>query len=275
MTEKQIETQLFDPAAILNWYVESGVDEAISENPTNWFEESRNIVLNQSVKEHNLIQKPASRTAPAATPLASHKETISSAERAANQCGTLTELREAILQFDGCSLKRTASNTVFSDGNAESDLMLIGEAPGADEDRIGKPFVGQAGQLLDKMFAAINMNRENDFYITNVLPWRPPGNRKPTDEECAICLPFLKRHIELFKPKMIILIGGTSASTLLNTQVGITKLRGKWQDYIIGEQNIPIMPILHPAYLLRQPHYKKQTWHDLLSIKDKFEASVE
>lgn len=147
--------------------------------------------------------------------------------------------------------------------------MIIGEAPGGDEDRIGKPFVGQAGQLLDRMFAAIDMTRENDFYITNILPWRPPGNRKPTDAECDLCMPFIKRHIELFKPKMIISVGGTSAGALLNTKTGITKLRGKWQDYIMGGETIPIVPIFHPAYLLRQPQFKKQTWHDLLAIKEK------
>ena len=181
-------------------------------------------------------------------------------------------MKKSILSYDGCSLKKTASNTVFSDGNKESEIMLIGEAPGADEDRIGKPFVGQAGQLLDKMFSAINLNREDDFYITNILPWRPPGNRTPTETECALCLPFIKRHIELFKPKVIILLGGTSTSTLLSTKIGITKLRGVWKTYSLDGKDVPLLPMLHPAYLLRQPHFKKQTWHDLLSLKEKLES---
>jgi len=260
-----------DPVNMLKWYVECGVDETISETPINWFEQTDNVqTILQVMKVSSPAKKPVSR--PAATaPLASQKDLVSSAEKAAAQCTTLDELNQAILSFEGCSLKNTASNTVFSDGNPASEVMLIGEAPGAEEDKIGKPFVGQAGQLLDRMFGAINMKRETDFYITNVLPWRPPGNRKPTDAECELCLPFLKRHIELVGPKMIILIGGTSASTVLNVQTGITKLRGKWHDYKGDETQVPLMAIFHPAYLLRQPHYKKQTWHDLLAIKEKFE----
>jgi DNA polymerase len=255
-----------DPLNILKWYIEWGIDETISDSPVNKFEQIIKNQLNQQI-----IAQPSSktRTSPKAT-LSSNKEIIEAAEKLAADCKSLDELKAAILGFEGCSLKKTASNTVFSDGNPDSDLMLIGEAPGAEEDRIGKPFVGQAGQLLDRMFTAINLSREKDFYITNLLPWRPPGNRKPTDAECDLCLPFLKRHIELFKPKLIILIGGTSASTLLNTQTGITKLRGKWQEYPVHGNKIPLMPIFHPAYLLRQPQFKKQTWHDLLAIKEKF-----
>lgn len=256
-----------DPINMLKWYVECGVDETISDQPINWFDEANNIQIIQQVKTVSLpAEKPPSRPS-ATSPLASQKELIADAEKAAAQCSTLEELNAAILAFEGCSLKKTASNTVFSDGNADSDIMLIGEAPGAEEDKTGRPFIGQAGQLLDRMFGAIDMKRETDFYITNVLPWRPPGNRKPTDAECDLCLPFLKRHIELFKPKMIILIGGTSASSVLNVETGISKLRGKWKEY----ESIPLMPIFHPAYLIKQPHYKKQTWHDLLIIKERIE----
>ncbi|MEZ5758757.1 MAG: uracil-DNA glycosylase [Emcibacteraceae bacterium] len=256
--------------ATLKWYVDCGVDETVSDTPVNWFENSEKNDQNQDV-----TIKPASPVKTSANgPLSSNREIIETAEKLAADAMTLDELRQAILDFDGCSLKNTASNTVFCDGNSQSNIMLIGEAPGADEDRIGKPFVGQAGQLLDRMFAAINMTREDDFYITNMLPWRPPGNRKPTDGECAMCLPFVRRHIELFNPKMIILIGGTSASALLNVQTGITKLRGKWVDYKIGDQMIPMMPIFHPAYLLRQPQFKKQAWHDLLQIKERLESKV-
>jgi uracil-DNA glycosylase len=260
--------QELDPVSMLKWYAECGVDETISDRPTNWFESSKNTQINQQVNE---VSSPAVRQA-APTPLSSHKENIESAEKVAAAATSLEALKEAILAFDGCSLKNTASNTVFSDGNVNSNIMLIGEAPGAEEDRVGKPFVGQAGQLLDRMFAAINMTRAEDFYITNMLPWRPPGNRKPTDAECETCLPFVKRHIELFKPKMIILIGGTSASSIMNVQTGITKLRGKWGEYQVGDEMIPMMPIFHPAYLLRQPQFKKQAWHDLLSIKARLES---
>ncbi len=257
--------QELDPIQLLKWYVECGVDETISDQPVNWFAENENIHISQTVKPNN----PPARNASGSAPLASNRELIETAEKLAAGCDSLSALNAAILEFDGCSLKKTASNTVFCDGNPDSDIMLIGEAPGADEDRIGKPFVGQAGQLLDRMFAAIDMKREKDFYITNVLPWRPPGNRKPTDQECDMCLPFLKRHIELFKPKLIVLIGGTSATALLNTKTGITRLRGKWHDYPLGDEKIPMMPIYHPAYLLRQPQFKKQAWHDLLAIKEK------
>ncbi len=258
-----------DPANMLKWYIECGVNETISNSEINWFEENNNIVINQQVNENTSIISKRSQKPAVQPPLTTNKEIIENAEKLAAASTTLDELKAAILSFDGCSLKKTASNTVFSDGNPKSDIMLIGEAPGAEEDRTGKPFVGEAGQLLDKMFAAVNMTRKDDFYVANVLPWRPPGNRKPTEAECNVCLPFLRRHIELFDPKMIILIGGTSASALLNVQTGITKLRGKWLEYSLGEQKIPIMPIFHPAYLLRQPHFKKQTWHDLLSIKEK------
>ena len=259
--------QDLDPVSMLKWYAECGVDETISNTSTNWFEVSENIKINQPVSG---TSSPASKTV-SPPPLSTHKENIESAQRVAAEATTLDELKEAILAFDGCSLKNTASNTVFFDGNVNSDIMLIGEAPGAEEDRVGKPFVSEAGQLLDRMFAAIGKTREDHYYITNMLPWRPPGNRKPTDAECEICLPFVKRHIELFKPKMIILIGGTSASSLLNVNTGISKLRGKWTEYQVGDEMVPMIPIFHPAYLLRQPQFKKQTWHDLLSIKERLE----
>ncbi len=266
-TNLSVQSEL-EPAQLLQWYVECGVDECISDQEINWFEKKSEAPLKQQVSVNSPKPRPQTPTAP----LASNRELIEEAKQMAAGCDSLSALNAAILEFDGCSLKKTASNTVFCDGNPDSDIMLIGEAPGADEDRIGKPFVGQAGKLLDRMFATINMNREQDFYITNVLPWRPPGNRKPTDQECDLCLPFLKRHIELFNPKMIVLIGGTSATAILNTKTGITKLRGKWYDYALGEQKIPLMPIFHPAYLLRQPQCKKQAWHDLLTIKERLES---
>ena len=178
-TNLSVKSEL-DPAQLLQWYVQCGVDECVSDQEINWFEEKQEIHIKQPVS----VSAPTPRPQAQAVPLASNRELIEKAEAMAAGCDSLSALNAAILDFDGCSLKKTASNTVFCDGNPDSDIMLIGEAPGADEDRIGKPFVGQAGQLLDRMFAAINMTREDDFYITNVLPWRPPGNRKPTDQEC-------------------------------------------------------------------------------------------
>ena len=178
-------------------------------------------------------------------------------------------------QFEGCSLKHTAMNLVFGDGNPEASVMFIGEAPGADEDRQGRPFVGVSGQLLDKMIAAIGLDRTS-AYITNILPWRPPGNRKPTTNEVTICLPFIRRHIELVAPRVLVLVGGTAASALLGRTEGITRLRGKWLIYHAGEegggQEVPCMPLYHPAYLLRQPALKREAWCDILAIQERLDS---
>jgi DNA polymerase len=173
-------------------------------------------------------------------------------------------------RFDGCSLKNTAKNLVFADGNPGSGLMLIGEAPGADEDREGLPFVGVSGKLLDRMLAAIGRDRTS-AYITNVLAWRPPGNRKPTPAETMILLPFIERHVELVAPRVIVLVGGTATSALLGRGEGITKLRGRWHTY---RDTIPAYCIYHPAYLLRQPALKRQAWQDLLAIKSRLDSAA-
>ena len=182
----------------------------------------------------------------------------------------LTELETFIQNSNVCALKKSAIQSVFADGNPSSKIMLIGEAPGADEDKYGKPFVGKAGKLLDKMLGAIGLDRKK-VYISNVVPWRPPGNRQPNNEEILQCLPFIQRHIELVKPSIIILLGGTAAKALLTTTQGITKLRGTWHEYNnLGLSfPIPTRAIFHPAYLLRSPEYKKQTWEDLLEIQKK------
>lgn len=249
-----------DIASLLRWYVDSGVDETIGDETLDWF------ALSEKPG-----QKPGSRnlSAPAqkAAAMASVEQIAAEAEQLAASCTSLDELNAAIKSFDGCRLKKTATHTVFCDGNPDSSIMLIGEAPGVDEDRQGKPFVGTSGQLLDKMFAAIDLSRGKDFYIANILPWRPPGNRSPTAEEVTICLPFIKRHIEIFDPKLIILLGGISAHSLLNSTVGITRLRGKWLDYDLKGSKIPVCPLYHPDYLLRQPKAKGDTWRDLLEIK--------
>jgi len=206
---------------------------------------------------------------------------IDDAKKLAQGAKTLTELKEALEAFQGCGLKHTAMNTVFADGNVDADIMLIGEAPGADEDRQGLPFVGTSGQLLDNMLYAIGKTRKDDFYIANVIPWRPPGNRPPTSEETRLCLPFIRRHIELKNPKILIFVGAKAAKTLLGTKEGMSKLRGKWFDYAVGKEEegaespsnerkgltIPSTVLFHPSYLLRSPGQKKHAWVDLLKIK--------
>ena len=183
---------------------------------------------------------------------------------------TLNELEQYIRNSNICPLKKNATQTVFCDGNASSKIMLIGEAPGAEEDKYGKPFVGRAGQLLDKMLIAIKLNRQK-VYISNVVPWRPPNNRQPTSEEILQCLPFIQRHIEIVNPSILILLGSTAAKALLTTNQGITRLRGTWHKYnSLGlEQPIPTRAIFHPAFLLRSPSFKKETWLDLIEVEKK------
>jgi DNA polymerase len=172
--------------------------------------------------------------------------------------------------FEGCALKRTAKNTVFADGVAGAPVMVVGEAPGADEDRLGKPFVGVSGQLMDRMFEAIGMSRARDLYITNILFWRPPGNRTPTLSEQAICLAFTRRHIKLARPKVLVLAGGTAAKSVLDTTEGIMRLRGKWTNLGLDDgSTVPTLPTFHPAYLLRTPASKRQSWSDLLALDKK------
>ena len=186
----------------------------------------------------------------------------------------LISLKNNLALFEGCSLKKTATNLVFGQGQENADVMLIGEAPGRHEDRQGVPFIGPSGQLLDEMLSYIGLSREKNIYLTNIIPWRPPGNRQPTDIEIISCLPFLYQHIALVKPRILVFLGATSAKTLLESTEGITKLRGKWYDYKSsylkksGIESIPAMATLHPAYLLRQPAQKRSTWKDLLSIRE-------
>jgi DNA polymerase len=192
---------------------------------------------------------------------------VARARELAREAGTLDELRRQLAAFDGCNLKFTAKNLVFADGNPEADLMLVGEAPGRDEDIEGLPFVGVSGQLLDRMLAAIGRDRRS-AYIANVIPWRPPGNRTPTPIETEICRPFIERQIELAAPKVLVTLGHPSTKALLNTQVGIMRTRGNWQEHrTAGGLAIPAMPTLHPAYLLRNPAAKRLAWRDFLEVK--------
>jgi len=182
------------------------------------------------------------------------------------QAKSLDELREMLARFDGCVLKKTAKNLVFADGNPRAKVMFVGEAPGAEEDRDGLPFVGRSGKLLDRMMAAIGLDRDS-AYIANIVPWRPPGNRTPTPQESAICLPFIQRQIELVDPDILVCLGGPSVQTLLRVTDGITKVRGRWFDYDTGTRKIRALATFHPAYLLRNPIAKRHSWRDFIALK--------
>jgi DNA polymerase len=259
-----------DALGTLNWLVEAGADEAIGEAPVNRLH----------ARTAQPVPMPAARPAPvkpAASPVAKPApypggDAIGDAQAMAASATSLAELKTAMERFEGCALKRTATNTVFADGTPEGRVLFIGEAPGRDEDRIGKPFVGRAGQLLDKMLASIGLNRNVNAYITNVINWRPPDNRDPTPEEAAMCLPFLRRHIELAGPGVIVLLGAVAARHVMGVSDGIMKSRGRWMEYRVGDRMVPIMPTLHPAYLLRQPAHKKLAWRDLQSLAAKMES---
>ena len=185
---------------------------------------------------------------------------------------SLDDLKDYMSKFKGCELYKSATNMVFSDGNKSSEIMLIGEAPGHDEDIQGKPFVGRSGKLLNKMLEAIGLSRDT-VYIANIVPWRPPNNRRPTEEEINICLPFIQKHIELIAPKVLMLLGSTATYALLRNKEGITKIRGKWVDIEFGKLKVPTLPSFHPAFLLRQPAQKKYSWEDLKMLKKKIDES--
>ena len=277
-TDQQLDSQ--QALALLKLYIEWGADEAIEPTP-----QSR---LGATVLQPAVPPKKAPPAPPSAAPQLSEQPmpsfraavapralgpmdqaAVLSAREAARAAPDLGALRAALERFDGVSLRKTATNLVFADGNPAADVMLVGEAPGADEDRLGLPFVGVSGQLLDRMMAAIGLDRTT-FYITNACFWRPPGNRKPTDLELAAQKPFVERHIELVAPKVLVLVGAAAAQGLLGTTEGITRLRGRWFEYRLGEngQTIPALPIFHPAYLLRQPAQKRETWRDLLKLNE-------
>ncbi|HKQ44770.1 MAG TPA: uracil-DNA glycosylase [Rhizomicrobium sp.] len=253
-----------DTLSILNWLVEAGADEAVAEQPVN-----RLAAAAVKAPVHPL---PAAPPRSASIPLPIEGDAIGGAMAAAAAATSLAELQAALEAFEGCPLKRTATHTVFADGVAAGRVLFIGEAPGRDEDRIGKPFVGRAGQLLDKMMASIGLDRKTNAYITNVINWRPPDNRDPTPEEAASCLPFLRRHIELANPGIIILLGAVAARHVVGVSDGIMKLRGRWLEYRVEGRMVPLIPTLHPAYLLRQPAHKKLAWRDLQAVRDKMQT---
>ncbi len=235
--------------ALLEWYLASGVRFSIFPLQDNKLENKRVKFTENYSKEINTIH-----------------ENIE-IKNILTKCNSIQKLEELIKNYCNCVLKKTAKNMVFSDGNSRSNVMLLGEAPGAEEDKTGKPFVGEAGLLLDKMLNAIGQNR-NNTYITNILFWRPPGNRKPTDQEIYSCMPFVKKHIEIINPKILILAGATAAKSIYNVETGITQIRGKWNNINIGScKNLKSMAIFHPAFLLRQPARKREAWEDLKKIK--------
>ena len=244
MDRKQNDMTPHDAAEALRWLSEMGADEIIGEDPV------------------NRLVAPAAKPAPAAA-------------RAAPAPSAAPAV--AVPGQSACPLKKTATSLCFADGNPQARVMLIGEAPGRDEDIQGKPFVGRSGQLLDRMLAAVGLSRtaqdrESAVFITNVIFWRPPGNRTPTDAETQMCLPFLIRTIELQKPDVIVCLGATPAQRLTGRTDGILKLRGKWVTATVSGRNIPLLPTLHPAYLLRQPAQKRLAWRDMLSLRQMLDA---
>lgn len=251
-------TQYHAGLAALRWQLEMGATEAIGDAPVNRFE-----LPDKAPVAKRKAAAPATASAPraAATP-----DPVALAREAAAAAADLAALQAALAAFEHCDLKRGARNTVFADGDPSARIMVIGEAPGRDEDREGRPFVGRAGQLLDRMLAAIHLDRKargaGGVYITNVLPWRPPQNREPTPEEMAMLVPFLERHVELVAPDLLILMGNTPCQALLGRR-GITRMRGHWTEALAR----PAMPMFHPAYLLRNPAAKRETWADLLEVQ--------
>jgi DNA polymerase len=260
--------------AALAWLAEMGADEIVAEEPVNRLAATPAPAPAAAPGRAELPLPPVPRR-PAPIPAGDSQD----AATIAAQCRSLEELADALRNFDACPLKRTATQLVFSDGNPRAPVMLIGEAPGRDEDIQGKPFVGRSGQLLDRMLAPIGLSRaETDpaksVFITNVIFWRPPGNRTPTEAETLMCLPFVRRAVELVAPRIIVCLGGVPAQRLTGSRDGILKLRGKWRDYALEDRAIPLLPTLHPAYLLRQPAQKRLAWRDLLSLRMKLDEKV-
>lgn len=273
----------------LQWHIDVGADEALADSPVDATampelparDEEKPQPAPQATAQPAQAPRPNPQPAQDNAPLGAseaQKESLKLAQAA----GTLEELREAIASFDGLPIRKTATNLVFCDGNPEAPIMLVGEAPGADEDRLGKPFVGASGQLLDRILACIGLDRTAEdpaqaVYISNILNWRPPGNRTPSPAEVAISLPFIEKHIALVQPKLLIFAGGVSTKALLNTPDGISKLRGKFHAYtplttaLFESQPAPIpaLATYHPAYLLRTPTQKKLVWQDMLMFAQK------
>ena len=249
---------------ILDWYLLAGIEEIADDTPVN-------LLISKDVQKNTyaaVMKNDEADTRPATTLLAQENSAACiNAKEKCQQANSLAELKSIVENFEGCSLKFSANSTVFGVGNERAEVMLIGEAPGSDEDRIGKPFVGRSGQLLDKMLKAVGISRD-DCYVTNVLPWRPPGNRTPTDGEVAVCLPFLKRQIELIEPRIIFLLGASAANAVLGNADSISSMRGKVLEIVLDNGKIiKALASFHPAYLLRSSSQKAKSWNDLLRLK--------
>lgn len=255
---------------ILEWYLTAGVDETCGEVPFALAEPAKEMPRIVPAAVSAAVRPAENSARPATTELA--QATINACQSARELCQkaeTLEELKKMVEEFDGCALKLTANKTVFGYGSGTARLLLIGEAPGADEDRSGIPFVGRSGQLLEKMLKAIGFDR-NECFITNVLPWRPPGNQTPTEGEIAVCLPFLKRQIDLVSPEASMILGGSAANALLDNGEPISRMRGKWLEYKKSDGGkVPVLASFHPAYLLRNSGQKAKAWVDMLRMKQK------
>ena len=280
------EDVLHHPADVLAWYLDAGVDEAVGEEPLDCYALVRDAQAQRDAEAKTLLKDASSEHAsqsgatgsqgrvgptpvrPADTGVG--EDAMKSAVKLAGAAKTLDDLRTALESFDGCPLKKTAMNLVFGDGNPDARIVLIGEAPGADEDRQGIPFVGTSGQLLDKMLASIGLDRSSVF-LSNTVFWRPPGNRTPNAGEIAVCLPFVERIIEIIDPAVLITVGGPATHSLLAQQGSVSRLRGRWFTYETRGMSHPIAAsaIYHPANLLRTPAHKRQAWSDLIEIKAK------
>jgi uracil-DNA glycosylase len=263
--------------ALLRWYADMGVDCTVGDEPVDRFAES--ALATRPIAAPEMARRAAAsppihpRMASPGSPLLTATPDVVelAAREQARSARTLDELRDILDRFEGCALRATASRLVFADGAPDAKLMFVGEAPGRDEDIQGKPFVGRSGQLLDRMLAAIGLDRSK-AYIANVVPWRPPGNRDPTPQETTICRPFIERQIELVNPKILVCLGARSAQALLGVTEGILKLRGRWLEHEVAGQRIRAMATLHPAYLLRQPVQKRLAWRDFRSIRSALEG---
>jgi DNA polymerase len=251
--------------ATLDWYRAAGVDFAVGEEPVDRFAAS--VAPSRA--------RPAPPVSDAPAPAVAVSLSADPAETAALAAGarTLDELRAVMDAYEGCTLKKRATQLVFADGNPEAGIMLVGEGPGEQEDLQGKPFVGRAGQLLDRMLAAIGLDRTK-VYIANMVPWRPPGNRDPSPEEMALCTPFLLRQVELVAPKFLVTLGNVPTKSLFQTANGITKMRGQWRDLTINSHSTRALATLHPAYLLRTPASKALAWRDMLSLKQAIDGAA-
>lgn len=245
--------------AMLDWYRAAGVDVAVGDEPVDRFAAS-------AVAPAKRVLPPAAGPAPAPVPAAPLVTDPGETREIAAAAMSLEALRAAMEAYDGCVLKHRATQLVFADGNPKAQIMLVGEGPGEQEDKQGKPFVGRAGQLLDRMLAAIGLDRSK-VYIANMVPWRPPGNRNPTPDELAQCAPFLHRQVELVNPKLVVTLGNVPTQSLFATSQGITRMRGQWKTLDINNWRGPVLPTLHPAFLLRTPSAKAQAWKDMLSLK--------